>query len=187
MALSETRVRDTADACALLSNRMATLLADVEKFLDYNSDQAIDWAHANTKTFTVDANTDTCTANAHGFANGQKVRVSSSGDMPEPIVAGTDYWLVAVATNTFQLATTKGGSAINLTSEGSGTLTLHPTPDYFFQDEVGNLSGRTFSRQSVSNAIGSLDWFRKLMTNTDMSGSQGDHLGNVNQLAKPLG
>ena len=63
------------------------------------------------------------------------------------------------------------------------------TPAYITEEAsgpgTGNLSGRTFSRQQVSNAIGSLDWVRKLLTNQAMTGSQGDHLGNLNQLATP--
>jgi hypothetical protein len=60
------------------------------------------------------------------------------------------------------------------------------TPAYINEEANGNLSGRMFSRQQVSNAIGSLDWVRKLLTNQAMTGSQGDHLGNLNQLAGPL-
>lgn len=60
------------------------------------------------------------------------------------------------------------------------------TPAYISEEAsgpgAGNLSGRTFSRQDVSNAIGSLDWIRKLLTNQSMTGSQGDHLGNLNKL-----
>jgi SAM-dependent MidA family methyltransferase len=61
------------------------------------------------------------------------------------------------------------------------------TPAYITEEANGNLSGRTFTRQEVANAIGSLDWVRKLLTNQTMTGSQGDHLGNLNKLAAPLG
>jgi hypothetical protein len=61
------------------------------------------------------------------------------------------------------------------------------TPPYITEDADGNLQDLTFSRQAVSNAIGSLDWIRKLLTNQVMTGSQGDHLGNINHLARPLG
>ena len=60
-------------------------------------------------------------------------------------------------------------------------------PAYITEDAAGNISGRAFSRQEISNAISSLDWIRKLLTNQSMTGSQGDHLGNLNHLAKPLG
>lgn len=53
------------------------------------------------------------------------------------------------------------------------------------EDAAGNISGLPYSRQEVSNAVGSLDWIRKLLTNQSMSGAQGDHLGNLNKLASP--
>lgn len=61
------------------------------------------------------------------------------------------------------------------------------TPEYITEDADGNLQGKQFSRQDVSNVVGSLDWMRKLLTNQVMTGSQGDHVGNINKLARPLG
>lgn len=61
------------------------------------------------------------------------------------------------------------------------------TPAYITEQANGNLQGKTYARQDVSNAIGSLDWIRKLLTNQSMTGSQGDHLGNLNKLCRPLG
>lgn len=61
------------------------------------------------------------------------------------------------------------------------------TPAYISEAANGNLQGKTYTRQEVSNAIGSLDWVRKLFTNQVMTGSQGDHLGNINKLTRPLG
>lgn len=60
------------------------------------------------------------------------------------------------------------------------------TPPYIVEEANGNLKDRAYTRQAVSNAIGSLDWVRKLLTNQVMTGSQGDHLGNINQLVGPL-
>lgn len=57
------------------------------------------------------------------------------------------------------------------------------TPAYITEEANGNLSGRTFTRQQVANAIGSLDQIRRLLTN--LAASQGDHLGNFNLLANP--
>lgn len=58
-------------------------------------------------------------------------------------------------------------------------------PTYLREDIGGTLQGFPFTRQNVANAIGSLDWIRKLLTSQSMEGSQGDHLGNLNQLAHP--
>ena len=60
-----------------------------------------------------------------------------------------------------------------------------PLPGYITEDGDGNITGKQFARGDVSNALGSLTQFRNLMTNQAVS--QGDHLGNVNKLAKPLG
>lgn len=58
------------------------------------------------------------------------------------------------------------------------------TPAYIDEDAAGNINTLTFDRTSVSNAIGSLDNVRKLMTNQVVT--QGDHLGNVNKLARAM-
>jgi hypothetical protein len=55
-------------------------------------------------------------------------------------------------------------------------------PNYINEDAGGNLDGLKFSRQQVANAIGSLDQVRALLANNTVT--QGDHLGNINQLAK---
>jgi len=57
-------------------------------------------------------------------------------------------------------------------------------PDYIEEDVNGNLVDRTFTRQNVANAIFSLDQIRKTFANEAVT--QGDHLGNLNLLAKPL-
>ena len=108
MALQYSRVQVTGDAVASMANEASALLAKINRVLEYNSDQAIDW--------------------------------------------------------------------------GAGEK-----PAYIDEEANGNLSGRTYSRQAVANAIGSLNWIRSLLTNQVMTGSQGDHLGNLNQLASPLG
>lgn len=61
------------------------------------------------------------------------------------------------------------------------------TPAYITEDGAGNLSGYNYTRQQVGTAISSLDWVRKLLTNQVMTGSQGDHLGILNILSRPLG
>lgn len=51
-------------------------------------------------------------------------------------------------------------------------------------DASGNISGLTFTPAQLSNAIGSIDWLVKLMTNQDLTGiPQADHLGNLNLVA----
>lgn len=62
---------------------------------------------------------------AHGFAIGQRVQFSTTGTLPSGLVPGTDYYVVAaVAANTFSVAATPGGTAIETTGTQSGTHTV---------------------------------------------------------------
>lgn len=54
-------------------------------------------------------------------------------------------------------------------------------PAYINEDVDGNLDGHAFTRSQVANVINSFDQVRKTLDNEAVS--QGDHLGNVNQLA----
>ena len=59
----------------------------------------------------------------HGFVNNQYVQYTNTGTSPSaisPLVANTYYYVVNASTSNFQLASTSGGSAIDLTSFGSG-------------------------------------------------------------------
>lgn len=58
------------------------------------------------------------------------------------------------------------------------------TPAYIDEDADGNINGLRFDRTSVANAIGSLAQLRNLLTSQAVT--QGDHLGNINKLARPM-
>lgn len=60
-----------------------------------------------------------------------------------------------------------------------------PKPAYFEEQANGNLYTMPFTRAQVSNAIFSLDNIRKVLTN--QATTQGDHLGNINIIARPFG
>lgn len=66
--------------------------------------------------------------NANAYLNyqiGTPVTFSNSGGaLPTPLVAGTVYYVVAVANNNIQVSATKGGAAISLTTTGTGTNTV---------------------------------------------------------------
>jgi hypothetical protein len=75
------------------------------------------------KVFTVDPTTDVFTSTAHGLANGTIVEVESeNGTLCAGVSDNTPYFIIATAANTFQLSLTSGGSAINITTAGDGTL-----------------------------------------------------------------
>lgn len=92
---------------------------------------------------SVDPTADTLTIPSHGLFNGDgPIHLASTVGLPAPLVAGTDYWVIYVDDNTIKLATSyvnTGGqqplgagnpvTPIDLTTAGSGTITIASTPD----------------------------------------------------------
>ena len=78
----------------------------------------------------VDPVTNQLTVTAHGLNNGDgPVAVfTQSGAIPGGLAAATDFWAIVVDANTIKLATSStnalAGTAIDITSAGSGTLLL---------------------------------------------------------------
>lgn len=73
------------------------------------------------QAFTVVAATDVFTAASHNLVNNDPVRVSTTDTLPAGIVSANTYWVIAATENTFQLSSTPGGSAIDVTTTGTGT------------------------------------------------------------------
>jgi hypothetical protein len=63
------------------------------------------------------------TWNTHGLPNGSTLTLSTTGALPTGLTVGTTYYVVGAAANTFNLAATLGGTAINTTGSQSGTHT----------------------------------------------------------------
>ncbi len=76
---------------------------------------------ATAVAFTADSGTDTLTANSHGLANADVLALATTSALPGGLAIDTPYYVIGVTANTFQLAATRGGSAIDLTSTGTGT------------------------------------------------------------------
>lgn len=73
--------------------------------------------------FTAEADTDVITADNHGFTDTQTVVVIDAGGggvIPTGLTEGTIYFVRDATTDTFKLALTSGGSAIDLTVDGAG-------------------------------------------------------------------
>ncbi len=77
------------------------------------------------------AGTDVITYDGHGFETNDPVQVRAveGGTLSAPLVAGTVYYAIRLSGSTFNLATTVGGSAINITSDGSSML-VEREPDF---------------------------------------------------------
>lgn len=68
------------------------------------------------------------TCNDHGLQNGAGVKLFTTGALPTNLTAGTLYYVINRAANTFQLSATQGGSAINTTGSQSGSHRFEAWP-----------------------------------------------------------
>lgn len=77
-------------------------------------------------TFTTDQTTEICTCTGHGLSDGDVVHVANSGGgLPGGLATLTTYYIRDKTTDTFKLTATRGGSAIDITTNGSGTHSLY--------------------------------------------------------------
>lgn len=75
-----------------------------------------------TKTFTA-AVSNTITSAGHGLSNGDYVVLTTTTTLPAGLSLATQYYVISAATDTFELSTTSGGSAVDVTDTGTGTHT----------------------------------------------------------------
>lgn len=84
------------------------------------------WAWLSNTRFgaTALASSDAFTSPSHTLANDDQVILKAAGGtaLPTGVSADTLYYVVGVSGSTFQLATTQGGSAINLTADGAAIV-----------------------------------------------------------------
>ena len=77
----------------------------------------------------VTVGTDTIAETAHGLETGDIVQLSTTGTLPSPLAAATDYYVIRVDADNFKLASSlenaEAGTAIDITSAaGGGTHTV---------------------------------------------------------------
>lgn len=70
----------------------------------------------------VNVSTNAITSTGHGMLNTQPVYIEleNPGTYPTPLAGDVTYFVVGATTDTFQLALTSGGAAIDITAQGSG-------------------------------------------------------------------
>lgn len=97
--------------------------------------------------FTVDAGTNVFTSAGNYLADGDEVTVSNTGGaLPAPLVAATSYFVRDKSGDTFKLAATSGGAAIDITTNGTGTNSIN------VGKIVVDLYGTTQTLSSVTKA-----------------------------------
>lgn len=128
---------------------------------------------------SVDTTADTITLAGHGLSNGDIVRFRAvgAGAPPAPLSTKRRYFVVGTTSNTFQVAATRGGSAIDITGSLSGSVyvakidpaaatpqvhgsaALTPTTSTLTPDNAGSFDGGTFTTvisEPVADAVLSL-------------------------------
>lgn len=82
---------------------------------------------AGTCTITI-ASPAVITKTAHGLEAGMPVVFSTTGALPTGLTAGTIYYVIStgLATDSFRVSTSAGGSAVNTSGTQSGTHTVTP-------------------------------------------------------------
>lgn len=79
----------------------------------------------------IDNTTERFTKTAHGFPTGLKGQFTTSSALPTGLSTSTDYFVIKIDANTVQFATSlvnaQAGTAINITTDGTGNQTFTPT------------------------------------------------------------
>lgn len=113
-------------------------------------------------TFTVNTGTDVVTSTAHGLSDTNQIVVATGpgGTLPAPLSQSTTYFVRDATTDTFKLALTSGGSAIDITTAGTGTFWWVPaaallTADRQFEIGVSMvLAGETITDTWPAQTLG---------------------------------
>ena len=128
---------------------------------------------------TTDVNTTTnfITATAHGLVNGAQLNYSNQGGTSiTGLTSGDDYYVVNKTANTFQLALTAGGDAIDLTGTGNNSQTFASTGNL-------NLTGTGNNAQYFEIVAGTT----ATATAVKGAGSGGQHITHAGWVRKTVG
>ena len=113
-------------------------------------------------TFTADSTTDLITVGPTQYATGMKVRVTTTGTLPNPLVVNTDYYVIRVSSTTIRLATSfanaVAGTFINLTTNGTPTNTmttfsLSGVPGQLQQGQINSHPGNIVACRTLHRRI----------------------------------
>lgn len=126
--------------------------------------------HGTTQAVALDHTTNQFSCTGHGYVDGQMVVLTVSGgalptEFTETIslayplsrLTFTDYFVIKVSDDIFKLATTHAnamaGTAIDFTSNGSGTISvtaLGGGANWYLVDDYSRLTPKTFLKESIN-------------------------------------
>lgn len=116
---------------------------------------------------TAEADDELLTKTAHGLLVGDEVEITAITN-GTPLATGTAYWVVFASADTFKLSTTRGGTAVNVTVDGTSITIVKRNPlskariNKLLRTMRGNgakfmrpmLFGTTFQKQKISDIYG---------------------------------
>lgn len=120
---------------------------------------------------TADGGTDLITLASHGFAANQKVVLSGSVP-PGGLSFATTYYVITDTSNTFKLAATSGGAAIDITSSGTSVTLVTSTEAQANMSKIGlsGINSTTGATEAQDNSGGSANYCNEpVATNTGMA------------------
>ena len=124
--------------------------------------------NASAFTFTADATTNVLTTSVnHDFVTNLPITVSGA-NLPAPLTATTVYYVRDVTSNSFKLSLSAGGTAIDLTTAGTGVMTCSDLPldetytdlSYWIRKEVASYQAIT-NRQVFTPVAPTINWTLK--------------------------
>jgi hypothetical protein len=99
--------------------------------------------------FTVNAGTDVITEAGHGYVDGDVLLLASTGTLPGNLPSNTPVYVRDKTTDTYKLALTAAGAAIDITTSGSGTHTARLVGNLLAMCSISTTSIPTGVRFSI--------------------------------------
>lgn len=107
-----------------------------------------------------DDTTDVVTSVAHGYQTGVVVQATTSSALPTGIAGTTDYWVIVLTDDTFQLASSlanaQAGTAVDFTDAGTGNHTLTQQTNvatFVVQSSPNNINWFTHDAMSAVSIV----------------------------------
>jgi len=114
-------------------------------------------AASTSETFTTNFAADNNLDVARVYMTGEKVRVSTTGTLPDPLQTGTDYYVIKISDTEIRLANNivnaYNGAEITLTDDGSGTHTIS-----LYSVQVTAYQQETRDTAALGESDGSTAW-----------------------------
>lgn len=131
----------------------------------------------------VDTTNNWCTVSGHNYLSGTPVQLQTTGTAPGGLAVLTQYYVVNPTTDTFKLATTYNGSAIDITTQGTGNHTI--AESYRVYSSNGENSDKIsefiqINFWAAATTITIRGWYKwNVSTHTGSAGTVATYIGTI--------